>query len=115
MLAWSSRQTLDYSSISFSSATSNQTTLYLRVNGSNHAFLTVLALRAVKPDGLVIGDANSVGKKLRCRVCRSARGHEPRIECIGLVGHDVLDRYARVIEGRLNDRVVLLDVRRSLL
>ena len=71
----------------------------------------MLALRTVEPDGLVVRNADSVRQKLGCRVHRCRCWHEAGEESVCLVGHDVLNRYARIVEGRLNDRVVLLNVR----
>jgi hypothetical protein len=67
----------------------------------------VLSLGAVEPDGLGVGNANSVREELG-RVASSRRSrHEARVESIGLVGHHVLDGDAGVVKVGLDDRVVL--------
>lgn len=50
--------------------------MYVRVDGSYHTLLAVLALRAVEPDRLVIRNADGVCQELRCRVRRSGGRHE---------------------------------------
>lgn len=49
--------------------------IYVRVDGADHTSLTVLGLRAVEPDGLVIRDADGVCQELG-RVRSSGCGHE---------------------------------------
>lgn len=66
----------------------------------------MLCLRAVEPNGLCIHDADSVGQLLSGGV--GGCGHEAGEEGVGLVGHDVLDGYAGVVECRLDDGVVLM-------
>lgn len=82
----------------------------VRVYGSNHTGLAVLALRAVEPDGFIVRDADSVGQE---RVVSGSRGggHEARVEGVCLVRHDVRDGYARVVKRRLDDGVVLFEIR----
>lgn len=78
----------------------------LRVDRTNHAILAMLSLRAVEPHWLCVHDANCVGQLLSGGVgcCR----HKSREKGVGLVGHDILDGYARVVESGLDDGVVLL-------
>jgi hypothetical protein len=83
--------------------------IHLRVDGTDHTSLAMLALRTVEPDRLCVLDANGVGQYVGCGTEGSVGRHEAREEGIGLVGHDVLDRYAGLVEGRLDDRVVLHD------
>jgi hypothetical protein len=64
------------------------------------------SLRAVEPNGLLIHDADGVSQSLSGGV--DGRGHEPGKEGVGLVGHDVLDRYAGVVKCGLDDGVVLV-------
>jgi hypothetical protein len=79
----------------------------VRIDGTNHTGLAVLSLGAVEPDGLGIGNANSVREELgRVASSRGSR-HETREESIGLVRHHVLDRDAGVVKVGLGDRVVL--------
>jgi hypothetical protein len=63
-------------------------------------------LRAVEPNGLFIHNADGVGQLLSGGV--DGCGHEAGEEGVGLVSHDVLDGYAGVVEGRLDDRMVLM-------
>jgi hypothetical protein len=81
--------------------------VHLRVDGTDHTSLAMLALRAVEPDGLCVLDTNGVGQDVGCGTEGGVGRHEAREESIGLVGHDVLDWYAGLVEGRLDDRVVL--------
>lgn len=67
----------------------------------------MLGLRTVEPDGLRVGNANSVSQDLVCCSEGSIGRHETREESVGLVRHDVLDGYARIIEGGLDDGMVL--------
>lgn len=67
----------------------------------------MLSLSAIEPDGLVILDRYGVGEELVRRSGGSVGGHEAGEESICLVGHDVLDGYARVIECGLSDGMVL--------
>lgn len=67
----------------------------------------MLCLRAVEPHWFRICDANSVCEDLRCCADGSVGGHEAGVESVGLVGHDVLDGDAGVVESRLNNGVVL--------
>lgn len=78
-----------------------------RVDGSNHTILAMLALRTVEPDGLRVGNANSVSQDLVCCCERSVGRHETREEGVGFVRHDVLNGYARVVECGLGDGMVL--------
>ena len=78
----------------------------LRVDGAHHPALAVLCLRAVEPDGLAVRDADGVGEQ-RGVARRGGGGHEAREEGVGLVGHDVLDGHAGVVEGGLDHGVVL--------
>ena len=59
----------------------------------------MLSLRAVEPDWLGVGDADSVCEDVLSSGGSGVCGHETREESICLVGHDVLDRYARVVKG----------------
>lgn len=69
----------------------------------------MFTLRTVEPDRLRVGNTNSVGQDLvRCGEGSVGR-HETREEGVGLVGHDVLDGYARVVEGGLDDGMILLE------
>jgi hypothetical protein len=79
----------------------------LRVDGTDHTGLAMLALRAVEPNGLCVLDANGVGQDIGCGTEGGVGRHEAREEGIGLVGHDVLDWYAGLVKGGLDDRVVL--------
>jgi hypothetical protein len=45
---------------------------------------------------------------LACGGDRGVGGHEAGEEGVGFVGHDVLNGNARVVEGRLDDGMVLL-------
>ena len=65
------------------------------------------SLRAVEPNRLRILDTDSVGQDIRCSAEGSVGRHEAGEESVCLVGHDVLDGYARVVKGRLDDGVVL--------
>jgi hypothetical protein len=65
----------------------------------------MLALRAVVPHWLCVLDANGVGEDAGAGCVGD--GHEAGEEGVGLVGHDVCDRDARVVEGGLYDGVVL--------
>jgi hypothetical protein len=67
----------------------------------------VLSLGAVEPDGLGVGNANSVREELRRIPSSGGSRHETREESIGLVRHHVLDRDAGVVKVGLDDRVVL--------
>ena len=67
----------------------------------------MLSLRTVEPYRLGILDPDRICQDLGSRCERSVRGHEAREEGVGLVGHDVLDRDAGVVEGGLDDGVVL--------
>lgn len=70
----------------------------------------MFALGAVVPHGLGILDVNGVGQNARlasCAVGGGRGGHEAREEGVGLVGHDVLDGDAGVVESGLYDGVVL--------
>jgi hypothetical protein len=77
----------------------------LRVDGADHACLAMLALRAVVPHWLCVLDADGVGQDARAGGVGD--GHEAGEEGVGLVGHDVCDGDARVVEGGLYDGVVL--------
>lgn len=79
-----------------------------RINSSHHPILAMLALRAIKPDRLRIHDANRIREKVSSSYGRSVRGHETGVEGVGFVGHDVLDGDAGLVEGRLDDGVVLV-------
>ena len=79
----------------------------LRVDSSDHASLAMLALRAVEPHGLVIGNTDGVCQDLAGSGERSVGRHETREEGVGLVGHHLRDGHAGVIKGGLDDRVVL--------
>lgn len=67
----------------------------------------MLGLRAVIPDGLRVGYTDCVCHDLVLCGKGSVGGHEAGEEGVGLVGHNVLDRYAWVVEGGLDDGVVL--------
>jgi hypothetical protein len=81
--------------------------LDLRVDSTNHTRLAMLCLGAVEPNGLGILDPDRVCENLvlgrEGSVCR----HETGEEGFGLVGHDVLDRDAGVVESGLDYGVVL--------
>ena len=79
----------------------------LRVDGTDHTSLAMLALGAVEPYRLCILNTDGVGQDLRRCGDRRVGGHEAREEGIGLVGHDVLDGDTRVVECGLHDGVVL--------
>ena len=81
----------------------------LRVDGTDHTSLAMLALGAVEPDGLLVCDADSVGEDLACGGQGGVGGHEAGEEGVGLVAHDVLNGGAWVVEGGLDDGVVLLE------
>jgi hypothetical protein len=69
----------------------------------------MFALGAVVPDRLRVLDADGVDE-LDARGAKGVvSGHEAREEGVGLVRHDVLDGDTRVVEGGLNDGVVLWD------
>jgi len=59
----------------------------------------MLSLRAVEPDWLSVGDADGICEDVLGSGGSGICGHEAREEGVRLVGHDVLDRYARVVEG----------------
>lgn len=73
-----------------------------RVDDPDHASLTVLTLRAVKPKRLCVVDLNRVDRHLSTRGYR----HEARKET-GNAGLDVVDWLTGLIEGRLHNRVIL--------
>ena len=77
---------------------------YLRVNGTDHATLAMLRLRAVEPDGLSIHDADRVGEN---GGSGSVRGHEAGEEGGAHVSHHVLDGHTGLVESRLDNGVVL--------
>jgi hypothetical protein len=81
--------------------------LNVRVDCTNHTGLAMLALGAVEPHWLGILDVDRVGQNVRSSSERSVGWHEAREEGVRLVGHHVLDRYAGLIEGGLDDGVVL--------
>jgi hypothetical protein len=78
----------------------------LRVDGTDHAALTMHTLRTVEPDWLCVHDADGVGQPRSggIRGCRHVAGKE----CVRLVCHDILDRDAGIVESGLDNRVVLL-------
>jgi hypothetical protein len=67
----------------------------------------VLSLRAVKPHRLRVFDMNSVRQDAFLRAVRGVGGHEAGEEGVGFIGHDVLDWDAGLVEGGLDDGVVL--------
>lgn len=75
----------------------------LRVNGTDHTALTMLGLRTVEPHRLCVVDTNGVGQYIGCGAEGSVGRHEAREESVGLVGHDILNRYAGLVEGGLDD------------
>ena len=79
----------------------------LRVDSANHAALAVLRLRAVEPYWLGVHDADCVCENLRGCADGSVCGHEAREESGGHVAHDVLNGHTGLVEGGLNDGVVL--------
>jgi hypothetical protein len=79
----------------------------VRVDCTNHTGLAMLSLRAVEPHGLLVLDADGVGQDVRGSSERGVGGHETRKEGVCLVGHHVLDRNTGLVEGRLDDGVVL--------
>lgn len=70
----------------------------LRIDRTNHTGLAMFALRAVEPDWLLILNTDGVCKDLGGCGEGSVGGHEARVESVGLVSHDVLDRNTRVVE-----------------
>lgn len=79
----------------------------LRVDGADHAGLAVLALRAVEPDGLGVGDLDRVGQ-LAAIAGDGGGGHEARVEAGARgVGHGDGHGHAGGVEGGLDDGVVL--------
>jgi hypothetical protein len=81
--------------------------LNVRVDCTNHTGLAMLSLRAVEPHGLRVLNMDRVGQDVRSSSERSVGWHEAREEGVCLVGHHVLDWYAGLIKGRLDDGVVL--------
>jgi hypothetical protein len=79
----------------------------LRVDGTDHTTLAVLRLRAVEPHGLGVHDTDCVGEEVVGGHGRCVRGHEAGEEGGRHVRHDVLNGYAGLVEGRLDNRVVL--------
>ena len=74
----------------------------LRVNGTNHAFGTMLSLRTVEPDRLGVGDHDGKGWSHGVfSLDKLEAGGET-----GNVGHDLVDWRARCGEGSLGDGVV---------
>jgi hypothetical protein len=67
----------------------------------------MLALRTVEPNWFGVHHADRVGQDIGAGTERRIGRHEAREESISLVGHDVLDRYARVVESGLHNGVVL--------
>jgi hypothetical protein len=67
----------------------------------------MLALRTVEPNWLGVHDTDRVGQDVGGGTERSIGRHEAGEESVGLVGHDVLDGYARIVKSGLHDRVVL--------
>ena len=79
----------------------------VRVDGTDHTSLAMLALRTVEPHWLVILDADGVCQDVLGGSESGVGRHEARVEGIGLVGDHVLDGYTRLIKGRLGNGVVL--------
>jgi hypothetical protein len=67
----------------------------------------MLSLRTVEPYRLGIFDVDGVGQDVGGSTERSISRHEAREESIRLVGLNVLDGYAGLVEGGLNDGVIL--------
>jgi hypothetical protein len=67
----------------------------------------MLRLRAVEPYGLCVHDADRVSEDLGSCSDGSVGRHESREKGGSHVGHDILNRYARLVEGRLDYGVVL--------
>lgn len=66
------------------------------------------ALRAVEPDGLRIHDSDRIREYVSGGDGCCVSGHEAGEESIGLVWHYVLDRHAGLVEGRLDNGVILV-------
>lgn len=81
---------------------------YLRVDGTNHAALAMHRLRAVEPDRLGVHNTDCVCQLLTGGDGGSIGWHESREERVRLVSHHVLYRNAGLVEGRLDNGVVLL-------
>jgi hypothetical protein len=81
--------------------------LDLRVDSAHHTRLAMLSLGAVEPDRLRVRNPYGVREDLVLGHDGSVCGHEAGEEGVGLVGHDVLDGDAGVVEGRLDYGVVL--------
>lgn len=79
---------------------------HLRVDGSNHTRLAVLRLRTVEPDRLLVHDTDRVSENV-LSTGGSVHWHEAREKGGSHIGHDVLNWYTRLIERRLDYRVVL--------
>lgn len=67
----------------------------------------MLSLRAVEPNRLRIFDADGVGQDVCACAEGGVGGHEAGEEGVSLVGHDVCDWDAGLVEGGLDDGVVL--------
>ena len=81
----------------------------LRIDGSDHASLTMHPLGAVVPDWLGVHDTDGVSQQVSGSNRSGVGGHEARVESIRLVRHDVLDRHTWLVKSRLHDGVVLLN------
>jgi hypothetical protein len=75
----------------------------VRVDGTDHTGLAMLCLGAVEPHRLCVFDVDSVGENALLSAVRCVGGHEAGEERVGLVGHDILDGYAGLVEGGLDD------------
>jgi hypothetical protein len=67
----------------------------------------MLPLRTVEPYRLGIFDVDCIGQDVGGSTERSISRHEAREESVRLVGLDVLDGYAGLVEGGLNDGMIL--------
>jgi hypothetical protein len=81
--------------------------LDLRIDSAHHTGLAMLSLGAIEPNRLRVRNPYGVREDLVLSRDGSVCGHEAGEEGVGLVGHDVLDGDAWVVEGRLDYRVVL--------
>lgn len=82
---------------------------HIRINNPNHAILTMISLGAIVPNGLRVIDHDGICRHF-WRVWLDR--HKARKKT-WLLRLDIVDGYARVIKGGLNNGMVLLGVRRD--
>lgn len=79
----------------------------IRVDGTDHTSLAMLALGAVEPHGLLILDVDGVGQNVGSGAETGVGGHVAREEGVCLVLDHVLNGDTGLVKGRLSDGVVL--------